>query len=67
MTSFPSQLLRHPFVGARVNGLDLAKVTDQEISQLLAPALETYGAPCRRCQESMKTLGIHSLIVVNIR
>lgn len=33
----------HPFVGARVNGLDLAKVTDQEISQLLAPALETYG------------------------
>lgn len=53
-------------MGARVNGLDLAKVTDQEISHLLAPALETYGAPCRRCQESMKTLGIHWLIVVNI-
>ena len=36
---------RHSFVGARVTGLDLGKgVTDQEISEVLAPALETYGA-----------------------
>ena len=35
---------RHSFVGARVTGLDLAEgVTDQEISEVLAPALETYG------------------------
>ena len=44
----PSQLAvwpyRHSFVGARVTGLDLAEgVTDQEISEVLAPALETYG------------------------
>eukprot|EP00438_Fugacium_kawagutii_P017731 Skav203024 [mRNA] locus=scaffold583:346069:349973:+ [translate_table: standard] len=41
----PTAALRHPFVGARVEGpkLDLSQVSEQDIADVFAPALEKYG------------------------